>query len=216
MQSNSKPCNKQESLTKQKLRVRSVLQGVHHIRFVRQVLSSLISSLVSRGATLPISVSLAPMDHMRPPSSTAFEATKMTLAFCSVVQLKNLAGPTPEVAQQAPSHVDLHATAGSQRQGCEVCTPTPKRPRALQTVRQQALLTVSSSGPQKALGNVESWKRKSADAAIKSQSRRHLCDSFSPECAILGETKAVIMSTACEAQGCYRYDPDLGSPLRRR
>ena len=46
----------------QKLRVRSVLQGIHHIRFVRQVLISLISLLVSRGVTLPISVSLAPME----------------------------------------------------------------------------------------------------------------------------------------------------------
>ena len=42
---------------------------------------------------------------------------------------------------------------------CSICTQVPKRTRDPQAVRQQALLAVSRSGPQKALGNTKSWKQ---------------------------------------------------------
>ena len=70
-----------------------------------------------------------------------------------------MAGQALEVAQLASYHVALHEAVESLRQGCVVCTLAPKRPRAPQAVRQQALLAVSRSGPQKALDNAQSWKR---------------------------------------------------------
>ena len=71
-----------------------------------------------------------------------------------------MAGQVLEVAQLAACHVALHVVVESLRQGCVVCTLVPKRPRDPQAVRQQALLAVSRSGPQKALGNAKSWKQK--------------------------------------------------------
>ena len=70
-----------------------------------------------------------------------------------------MAGQVLEVAQLAACHVALRMVVGSLRQGCVVCTQVPKRTRDPQAVRQQALLAVSRSGPQKALGNVKSWKQ---------------------------------------------------------
>ena len=61
----------------------SFLQGKYSVSFVWQVLYSLISLLAKRGVALPISMPFAPMDVMRLSSSTALEATEVTLAFLS-------------------------------------------------------------------------------------------------------------------------------------
>ena len=68
-----------------------------------------------------------------------------------------MAGQVLEVAQLAACHVALRMVVESLRQGCVVCTQVPKRTRDPQAVRQQALLAVSRSGPQK--GNAKSWKQ---------------------------------------------------------
>ena len=88
--------------------------------FVCQVLYGLI--LAKRGVALPISMPLAPMDFMRLSSSTALEATEVTLTFLS--RSKSLTWVLPSVADRhmhySSVECDQHWSTHTEQGNCIV------------------------------------------------------------------------------------------------